>query len=79
MFIFIPCKNLISPVHTVYKLIIDLQLPMQSVPITTKVVSSNPVHGEEYSMQQYVIKFNSDLRQVSFSAGTPVSSTNKTE
>jgi len=25
---------------------LDLQLPMQSVPITTKVVSSNPVHGE---------------------------------
>jgi hypothetical protein len=30
-------------------------------------------------MQQYVIKFNSDLRQVSFSVGTPVSSTNKTD
>jgi hypothetical protein len=27
---------------------LDLQLPMQSVPITTKVVSSNPVHGEVY-------------------------------
>ena len=38
---------------------------MQSVPITTKVVSSNPVHGEVYSMQQYVIKFVSDLQQVS--------------
>ena len=25
---------------------LDLQLPEQSVPITTKVVSSNPVHGE---------------------------------
>jgi hypothetical protein len=23
---------------------LDLQLPMQSVPITTKVVSSNPIH-----------------------------------
>ena len=23
----------------------DFQLPVQSVPITTKVVSSNPVHG----------------------------------
>jgi hypothetical protein len=30
----------------------------------TKVVSSNPVHGEVYSMQPYVIKFVSDLRQV---------------
>jgi hypothetical protein len=30
---------------------------MQSVPITTKVVSSNPVHGEVYSIQHYVLKF----------------------
>jgi hypothetical protein len=29
------------------------------------VVSSNPVHGEVYSIQHYVIKFGSDLRQVS--------------
>jgi hypothetical protein len=41
-----------------------LQLPMQSVPITTNAVSSNPVHGEVYSIQHYVIKFVSDLRQV---------------
>jgi hypothetical protein len=34
------------------------------VPITTKVVSSNPVHDEVYSIQHYVIKFVSDLRQV---------------
>jgi hypothetical protein len=44
---------------------LDLQLPVQSVPITTKVVSSNPVHGEVYSIQHYVIKFVSDLRQLS--------------
>ena len=43
---------------------LDLQLPVQSVPITTKVVSSNPVHGEVYSIQHYVIKFVNDLRQV---------------
>jgi hypothetical protein len=30
---------------------------------TTKVVSSNPAHGEVYSIQHYVIKFVSDLRQ----------------
>ena len=42
----------------------DLQLPIQSVPITTNVVSSKPVHGEVYSKQHYVIKFVSDLRQV---------------
>ena len=42
--------------------------------------------GEVYSIQHYVIKFVSDLRQISgfprvlrFSSGTPVSSTNKTE
>jgi hypothetical protein len=42
----------------------DLQLPVQSVPIATKVVSSNLVHGEVYSIQHYVIEFVSDLRQV---------------
>jgi len=35
---------------------------MQTVPITTKVVSSNP--GDVHSVEQYVIKFVSDLRQV---------------
>ena len=34
--------------------------PMQSVPITTKVVSSNPSYGEVHSIQHYVIKFVSD-------------------
>ena len=42
---------------------LDLQLPVQSVPITTKVASSNPILDEVYSMQHYVIKFVSDLRQ----------------
>jgi hypothetical protein len=37
---------------------------MQSVHITVNVVSSNPGHGEVYSMQLYVIKFVSALRQV---------------
>jgi hypothetical protein len=36
-----------------------LQLPIQSVPITTKVV-----HGKVYLIQHYVIKFVGDLRQV---------------
>ena len=62
-------------------MVVDLQLPMQSVPITTKVVSSNPVHDEVYSIQHYVIKFVSDLIATGqwFSPGTPVSSTNKTD
>jgi len=37
---------------------------MESVSITTKVVSSNSVHGKLYSIQHYVIKFISDLRQI---------------
>jgi hypothetical protein len=28
---------------------------METVPITTNVVSLNPVHGKVYSMQNYVI------------------------
>ena len=43
---------------------LDLQLPVQSVPITTKVVSSNTVHSKVYSIQHYVIKFVSGLQQV---------------
>jgi hypothetical protein len=43
----------------------DLQLPMQSVSITTNVMNSNTVRGEMYSMQHYVIKFVRDLQQVS--------------
>jgi hypothetical protein len=34
------------------------------MPIATDVVSLNPVHGEVYSIQHFVIKFVSDLRQV---------------
>jgi hypothetical protein len=49
---------------------LDLQLPVQSVPISTKVVSSNPADGEVYSIQHYVIKL---------SPGNPVSSTIKTD
>ena len=41
---------------------LDLQLPSQSVPITIKVASSNSAQGEVYSLQNYVIKFVSDLR-----------------
>ena len=37
---------------------------MQSVSITSKVASWNPVDGEVYSIQHYVIEFVSDLRQV---------------
>ena len=40
---------------------LDLQLPVQSEPITTKVVSSNPAHGEVHSIQHHMIKFDSDI------------------
>ena len=43
---------------------LDLQLHMQSMSISDKVLSSNPVHGEVYSIQHYVIEFISNLRQV---------------
>jgi hypothetical protein len=53
---------------------------VQSVPITTKVVGSNPTHGEVYSIQHYVIKIVSDFPTGQwFSQSTQVSSTNKTD
>ena len=45
-------------------------------------MSSNTVRGEVYSIQLYVIKFVSDLRQVGglpFSLGTPVFSNSKSD
>ena len=47
-------------VMVVILLQLDLQLPVQLVPFTTIVVSSNPAHGDVYSIQHYVIKFVSD-------------------
>ena len=53
---------------------------MQSVFITTNIVSSNPANGEVYSIQHYVIKFVSDLRQVgAFRQVLRFSSTNKND
>jgi hypothetical protein len=46
---------------------LPVQLPMQSVPITTKIVSSNLAYGEVYSGVLDITlyeKFVSDLRQV---------------
>jgi hypothetical protein len=46
---------------------------MQSVPITINVLSLHPAHGAVYSIPDYVIKFVSDLQQVSdFSPGRSV-------
>jgi hypothetical protein len=41
--------------------LLDLQLSVQSLPITTKVVGSNSVRGGVHSIQHHVIKFVSDL------------------
>ena len=53
----------VQDVHVCFCRIV-VGLPMQSVHITTKAVSSNPAHGDVYSIQRYVIKFVSDLRHV---------------
>ena len=61
-------------------MIMDLQLPVQSVHITTKVVSLNPAHGKVYSIQHYVVKVCHWLATGRwFSLDTPVSPTNKTD
>ena len=46
---------------------------IQSVPISTEVVSSNPAHGEVHSIQHYIIKSVTCDRSVVFST------TNKTD
>jgi len=51
------CDHMVVTFTTTFVLV-------QSVPITTNVVSLNPADGEVYSIQHYVIKFVSDLWQV---------------
>ena len=55
-------KYLVSLFCFVHKSWFSHKCPL--VPITIKVVSSNPAHGEMYLIQLYVVKFASDLRQV---------------
>jgi hypothetical protein len=60
---------------------LDLQIHMQSVHITTKVVSSIPTHGEVYSIL-YILAIKVCQWPPTggwFSLGSPVSSTNKTD
>jgi len=47
-----------------FKESLALHFLMQSVPTTTNEVSSNPTHGEVCSIHHYLIKFDSDLRQI---------------
>jgi hypothetical protein len=64
-----PYKNL---GETLDELVEDLQLPMQSVSITTNVVSSNLATGEEYSLQHNMICF---LRVLRFSPQVKLTAT----
>jgi len=59
-----------------YRMVVRLQLLMQSLPITTYILTLNIAHGEVYPIQHYMIKLVNDLW---FSQGIPVSSTNKTD
>ena len=61
----IPNTNISGAVVVMIVWQLDLQLPEQSVHIATKVVSLNPVHGEVYMIQHYVINLVRDMRQVS--------------
>ena len=66
---FVEYEHLLLSLHveTVVVVIVwylDLQIYVQSVPITTKVVNSNPADVEVYLIQHYVIEFVSVLRQV---------------
>jgi hypothetical protein len=45
-------------------MVVGFTISVQSVPITTNVVSSNLLHGEVFSIQHYVIKIVSELQQV---------------
>ena len=56
-----------------------MKLPVQSVSITYKVVSSNPANDEVYSIQHYVIVCQGLAAGRWFSPDTAVSSTNKTD
>ena len=51
------------PLNLKSQIVVSLVVPHLHVFIT-KVVISNPDHSQVYSIQHYVIKFVSDLRQV---------------
>ena len=45
-------------------MVVGFHLHMRLLPITAQVVNLITAHGEEYSIQSYVLKFVSDLQQV---------------
>jgi len=73
-------SNICGAVVVVIVCKLDLQLPVQAVPITSKVVSSNTVHGRgvlDTTLCDKVCQLIATGQW--FSSGTPVSPTNKTE
>ena len=46
------------------RMVVEFTTTCAIMPITTNVLSSNPVLGDVYSLHYYAIKFVSDLRQV---------------
>ena len=52
----------ISDIDNIRAILAGPSWPMQSVPLTDKVVSSDTAHDEVYSIQLYVIKFS--FRQI---------------
>ena len=56
---------------------LDLQLPVQSVPITINVVNSNPAHVLDTTLCDKDYQWLAVGRR--FSLGTPVSSTNQSD
>ena len=70
VFLYATCANyvynVLIPGAVVVEIVrqLNLQLPMQPVPVTTNVVSSNTAQCEVYSIQYSVIKVVNDLRQV---------------
>ena len=56
--------NLVAVVVVIVQQLDLLQLLMQTVPVTTNIMVSNPIHCEVYSTEHYVIPFVSDLRYV---------------
>jgi hypothetical protein len=47
--------------HGRYRMVVGLQLLMQSSPITTYILTLNIAHGEVYPIQHYMIKLVNDL------------------
>ena len=63
MFILL-CPLILLSIKYKGAVMVVIQLLVQSVPITTKVLSSNPFRHKVYLIQHYVIEYISDLRQV---------------